>query len=461
MMRLKFAFCLSLISMWSSIVLAGNAYFVDLDASSNGDGSFQKPWNNISTVNRYNFTQGDDLYFKCGTTSSGTESLDVNWSGNANDRAIIGAYYIKGNTPLYGVNDDGPPNIKGVLGSYPQKDDALVFISNQDYVTVRDINLSNSGAIGLAAKSCSGLLIANLYVKYTNQNGIIFNTLKGVGVTNSTIEDCVIERSSYNTSPGAAIVISADFNNGSTKNITVRRNRVFNAYEGIGLYKTPSYVTVEQNVVYDCRSYHMYVDRGSHHIVWRNNIVYESSSSISANGAYMFAMNNESHNKLPDNSYGYIEYYGNLIAGGKIGFSLGNSGSDQGLIPTNIKIYDNIIVDCLKNFMIWSSFNGKNIEIKNNVSAIYSSGGLHVLEQSNPADIIWTKNIFNTSPKGDAANNSIISDVLVKTTGWRSLQPNKLTEGDFSLKDNSYSASNTISGTQLLVPPKPTNLRIQ
>ena len=48
---------------------------------------------------------------------------------------------------------------------------------------------------------------------------------------------------------------------GATTNITVTRNKVFSSKnEGIGLYKKVTNSTVEYNVVYDIRTYHIYID---------------------------------------------------------------------------------------------------------------------------------------------------------------------------------------------------------
>ena len=454
--------------LWWSFAFAGESYFIDLDARINGNGSFQQPWNNIHDVNNFKFKVGDDVYFKCGTISSGSENLIVHWSGTDNDKIIIGAYYTKNNEPIFGINTDGRPIIQGKIDSFPTVDNGLIHIQGFSHVTIKDLKLYNSGAQGIFVKGPAEYIsVNNVYVQNTRQHGILFIKGTGGGVKNSIIENSTIERAIYNSFPGASICINSGYIVGEVSNIIIRKNTVFHGAEGIGLYKGPTYITVENNVVYDNRAVQMYTDRGGHHQIWRNNIVYESKERWSTNGTILFAMNNEGHNLIVNESYRDNEYYGNYIAGGKIGFSLGNSSSDSGLVPSNIKIYDNRIVDCMENIKIWSSFNGKNIEIKNNVSGIYESGGKHVVEQGNTAEIIWYQNKFNSSVKGDAENNAIIFDMFVEKTGWRSLQSGGVKESDFTINaDNGGSTSNaagTTSNSQqiiLLKPPKPINLTV-
>lgn len=444
--------------MWSTNVLAGKSYFVDLNANENGNGTYQQPWNNINTVNNYRFSTGDDVYFKCGTTSSGSEKIIVHWSGTPNDKVIIGSYYKNGTVPGYGVSDDDMPVIQGVIGSYPESESGLVQIEGNDHITIQDIKILNSNSAGVYVKGpATDIKTYNVYTQNTKQWGIIYIRGSNGGIKESSIENCTVERASYNHKPGAAIAINSGYVEGAVTNITVKNNTVYHGYEGIGLYKGPTQTIVENNVVYDCRSYHLYVDRGGHNNIFRYNLVYESSDRWSSNGAFLVAMNNEID---VTNSYRDNEYHNNYIAGGRVGFSLGND--DKTSSPSNIKIHNNIIVDCLENFRIWASFDGKDIEINDNISIINSTG-IHVVDSSKVA-IKWMKNKFNSQVQGSAGNSAIICDILLsKKSGWRSLPAGKVTTSDFTINaDNGGSTSNTAGAThnsqQMLVPPKPINL---
>ena len=87
-----FLFCLL-----PSLAFAGTTYYVDAtNGNDNNSGKgMNKAWKTISRVNNHSFATGDDVYFKCGETWSGTQ-LTIDWNGSVNDRAIIGAYYNSG-----------------------------------------------------------------------------------------------------------------------------------------------------------------------------------------------------------------------------------------------------------------------------------------------------------------------------------------------------------------------------
>jgi len=63
-------------------LVSGTDYYVDCSAASNGDGSFETPWNRIWRVNNHVFSTGDDVYFKVGTTCTpSTSGLFIDWNG--------------------------------------------------------------------------------------------------------------------------------------------------------------------------------------------------------------------------------------------------------------------------------------------------------------------------------------------------------------------------------------------
>jgi hypothetical protein len=120
-------------------------YYVDCSASTNGNGTFGSPWNNLPSVNAKTFATGDDVYFKVGTTcylNSDSDRLQVDWSGTGSNRVIIGAYHGNGK---FGLGGFERPIIDGRL-LYPGTEQAAIWMSRRSYVTVRDLKIQNIGS---------------------------------------------------------------------------------------------------------------------------------------------------------------------------------------------------------------------------------------------------------------------------------------------------------------------------
>jgi hypothetical protein len=107
---------------------AGTSYYVDCSAATNGDGSLSSPWNNLASVNGTTFAPGDSILFKRGTTCSG--QLWPKGSGSDGSPIVIDAY---------GTGDK--PHVAGGGVS-----DA-VYLYNQEYWEIRNLEVSNTGAI--------------------------------------------------------------------------------------------------------------------------------------------------------------------------------------------------------------------------------------------------------------------------------------------------------------------------
>lgn len=162
----------------------GLAYYVRSDGDDSNDGlSDATAWRTVAKVNRSVNTVGADVYFKSGSVLQG-EALVVDWSGTAQDRAVIGSYYLNGKVAEVLEPDDPAvaPNSylysngsrAEIRGTYttttypkaatcagerscvhdesgatpPTRYDALVTIRGS-YVTVQDLRITNSAGLGL------------------------------------------------------------------------------------------------------------------------------------------------------------------------------------------------------------------------------------------------------------------------------------------------------------------------
>ncbi|MGW7054145.1 RICIN domain-containing protein [Streptomyces sp. NPDC054887] len=104
-------------------------YYVDCNASSDGDGSHSAPWNKLSSVNARTFTPGDMILLKRGTTCTG-QQLSPKGSGSAGQPIKIDAYGEGARPVLAG---DG-------------KVTDVVLLSNQQHWEIRNLDISNTGA---------------------------------------------------------------------------------------------------------------------------------------------------------------------------------------------------------------------------------------------------------------------------------------------------------------------------
>jgi hypothetical protein len=129
-------------------------YHIDPGAGEGGDGSASNPYRTWADLQ--SMQTGDDVYFKCGTTLYPSSELKIDWNGEETDRVVIGAYYMNGNTPVYGVNGDKPV-ISGNNNSVPKpkKTDSpvsysgLIHIEDKDYITIENLKIDESKGDGI------------------------------------------------------------------------------------------------------------------------------------------------------------------------------------------------------------------------------------------------------------------------------------------------------------------------
>lgn len=429
-LTLTFAFCLL---PW--LAFAGIAHYVDCSSGTNGTGTYASPWNTITSVNSHEFSTGDDVYFKVETTCTPSAKLTIDWEGTSEDRVIIGAYYGDGQ---FGLNGNARPIIDGNSHTVPAYNSSQGLIENAygtptgDYLTIQDLRINNSGNYGIQIGNVGNLIISNCYVYRSKQNGMLIYK-----VITASIQDNVIEEASYLTGPRAGLTINGANVENSTSGITVTRNRVFNCYEGIGLYKKVKDTIVEYNTVYDNRTYHIYID-ASKYITIRYNLVYESSG-MGPDGARDSLIHSDNE---VERGYCYIggsKIYGNLIAGGRVGITLQDSSGALNCGQDDNLIYNNTIVDCQTNFNFLgddASWSGN--EVKNNISWTVTAGDSNHSNDYSPSGVTWSHNNFDESVSGNAATNAVIDDPkLTKTSGWRSISPGSFDGTEWSLQESS------------------------
>ncbi len=234
------------------------SWYVDCSAAVNGDGSIARPFNSLQAANAVTLGPRQQLLFRRGTACSGM--LAPQGSGAPGNPVLIGSY----GSPLY-----PPPRIDGT-GSVT----AAVWLSDESYITVQDLELTNAGdSVGLHrglyftsnAAPVSGVTIRDLSVQNVDSSnafnggktggGIVGQALSATGrFSNVLIEDNQIRNVSrqgitvYGTTSGARPPATSPWPQAST-GLVVRGNTVTQVQgDGIVPLGTDGAV-VEGNVV--------------------------------------------------------------------------------------------------------------------------------------------------------------------------------------------------------------------
>ena len=185
--------CLGLPGMASADPLEG--YFVCRNGSlgnsnepsgsdSNSGRSMNQAWASANKVNSTSIPQGADVYF-CEGDVQHDQPLLANWSGTANNRAIIGCYYNDAGTPrrCNAPRVHKRPELNGTFeascrANYTcdiERGNALpnnrfrgLLHISADYVTIQDFRVADSSGSGIGSASDSDYVsVLNSEVAYT------------------------------------------------------------------------------------------------------------------------------------------------------------------------------------------------------------------------------------------------------------------------------------------------------
>ena len=450
-MRSVLNLCLAItLILASATAFAGNAYYIDPSASSDGNGSYSKPWKYISSVNDHSFSTGDDIYFKVNTRCSADSYLEIDWDGTASDKVIVGAYYGENR---FGLNGNDRPIIDGKSNTIPSRSVYVGLVTKRwgsGNVIIQDLRVEYAGKYGFALQDTKNVTIKNCQTYRSWSNGIIV-----ARVIDATIDGNVVEESRFSgQGAGASLEVTGNDLADSCYNIEIKNNIVFHGFEGIGIYKKARDVNVTSNIVYDCGSYQIYVGP-SKNITVSGNISYSSSEAGKWGGPSVgISINNE---KARGYCYtGSVKIEGNLVAGCYHGINIGLEYMqvDSDCSWNNVYIKDNIVVDSKAfNFRFWDSTNKWDVNLTDNISCVYSTSARHCSNYSQPG-FSWLNNSFNSNVSGDAAKTALNNAVeLKKQTGWQSLSPGNVNSSYFATEGGG--SSSTVAS-----PDTPINLKI-
>ncbi|AOZ72968.1 hypothetical protein BK816_06415 [Boudabousia tangfeifanii] len=105
----------------------GRIFYVDCSAQTNGDGSFESPFNSSAAASSVTLAEGQSLLFKRGVTCRG--QVQINGRGSAQSRIYVGAYGDVSKRARIDANGDK---------------NALLALNNE-YLTIEDLELEAPG----------------------------------------------------------------------------------------------------------------------------------------------------------------------------------------------------------------------------------------------------------------------------------------------------------------------------
>jgi len=425
----------------SASAWAGTTYYFDPGATAGtGAGTIGNPFFTAAQVNAKAFAVGDDLYFKVGTTYTlpTGQYFAIDWNGTSEDRVVIGAYYGENQ---FGLNGGSRPVLSGGEWLAPAQSsyNGIIHLargsSTNTYVDIQYLELEKSGKYGFKAQYADQFTVKYCYTDKTWGNGIVIERCSDWEVYGNIVDNPRYSR----IGAGAGIEITA---NDSIYYLTqrglVKRNTVFGAYEGIGIYKRSRDIVVTENIVYDCYSFHLYV-ASSTKVVMSNNLVYDSKEFYEA-GTTQYHLN--ACQEIAQNycEAGKFIYYGNVSINARHGTNISSALQAQGKFPdcaqANFAVFNNTFIrpyhtDQAYTYRWWrTNQTGWEGYFKNNISYLSDGGAAHIDYASVPG-VVWDNNLFSSAVTGNAAIGALIADPnIVQTSGWGDLTPGSLTLED-------------------------------
>lgn len=236
------------ITMGSQPTLTNGAkfYYVDCSQASKGAGTEASPWNSIAAAISNAYQPGDAIYFKRGTICNGM--FAPMGSGTASAPITVTSYGA-GQLP---VIDGGSTNA------------AAVYLANQSYWTIENLDLREGMNWGLVAKALNNTAVHGLTIQNVISTGATSvakqRALSGEiglladGADNATINDVNISYVTVgDTKSGEGIFIKAGLHGSydgiKGQNIFITKSKISNVY-GDGLLVTDAQnVAISHNIV--------------------------------------------------------------------------------------------------------------------------------------------------------------------------------------------------------------------
>jgi hypothetical protein len=325
----------------------------------------------------------------------GTHQEKVDWShsGTATSRIVIGSYNDET------VIVDGVYTLPG--GSVYN---FLVKISG-DYITIKNITIkrSSGGLLALAGDHDYAIDVTGMGSRETGMvSGGDYNLFDGCRMTDNGNGFGINGQGSW----GSAICTIGS--NTTIQNCISWENRG----EGINAYHRSTNAIIQDNIVYNNRSYNLYLDSATGAIV-RRNIIYQTKPEYNMHGITIGAESGQPSN---------LSIYNNFVMG-----CCANFHTDSNVtILSNIKVAFNTFVNSVGGLADYNMgvYYRPNIDtysgctFKNNIVIEDDPNRVPIYVESSHSGLILAYNCWNKTPLAAAqGTGDIIADPLLAKTG--------------------------------------------
>jgi hypothetical protein len=389
-------------------------YYVSAVGNDAGSGSLNAPFKTIEKgLSRIG--AGDSLLLRKGDTWVVDGYLSI-----TKPNVTLGAY-AGGNGTNRPIIDGRKANRGGWNGKLAAK---------ADNVTIRDLEIRNSGSIGLRFNSVKKGLAENVKVQWTYRHGI-----QSYHSSNVIIRNCEVVHHNngwkYYGEPTWGNGISVVYSNDAI----VEKNTVREGFgEGIDSFYGSKGTIIQDNFLYANRAVGIYVDSTQGAIVRRNVVLGTTNALYHRGGASVghgIALNNEKYQFssagngfLPDSAIlKDVRIYNNLVAFN--GAGMGIWGQHQATNYSGVIINHNTFVDNDHQLVMYQDkFTGDRNIIANNIFLSLSAGSEDYNGIGSVSNMKFASNTWSIRPKKSFLNSS--TDViggakLAKMAGWRKI----------------------------------------
>jgi hypothetical protein len=421
-MRLHLAYLLPIAGLLCAPAAEAATYYVRNGGSDSGDGkSHATAWASLSKVNNYSFAAGDSVLFLEGNRWVG--QLTVDWAGTASERAVVGAYYLDGSTPVRGYRTSRPI-IDGEDRLPTGPWDPLITVRT-DRVRVENLRVQNSEGrgIGVYANQAEvvGCSVSNVYT-----SGVHFLRSQG-----SLAENNFVTIAGVGNRDGGGVAWAASIDVATSTSTVVRNNTVSDVWgEGINAHSGSRYTLIEKNRLFGVHAVGIYSDAAPDTTIRRNIVLGTSNSAWWRSGSTVgagIALNNERyHYPVGGGSMNVsvqsqrTKVYGNLVAYTSSGIAVWANLAESSF--DDVLIYNNTLVDNNTQVAI-NSAPKPGAKFVNNILLSLSSGTRDV-DGTSLGGMTAKNNYFSQgNPGGDYANagNRFTGLKIAKMSGWRAL----------------------------------------